>query len=234
MPITVLGSDQDIRLIENELRNIRELINASDKLPESKKNAILEVLDSAEWSITADLPFGGPLNGLTNKRAKKIRVSLNSFARGIERFRTVLFHELVHASCEGEFDAEVFECWLFPPVRRPEQPDDLPWGGTWPTPDDREPFTESTKPRGDGLRETEHFIWDPATGKVWKRNPDGSKGDLIWKKPDIWRLWICMHLPKTESMPGGRLGREEEIDFSEPGDYGYHPLDIKITHLDKY
>lgn len=225
MPITVNGTAQNRKLLEGVLDDIGRLIDETDKLPDEKKDAIRDVLDDPGWSIAVDLPFGGRLNGSTYKARKRIRVSLNTFAGGINRFRAVVFHELVHASCEGEFDAEVFECILFPPSNN------LPGGGTWPGGDDLDPFDNGTAPHDGGFRESDHFIWDPATGRVWRKNPDGSRGPIVWDDPDVWDRW------KTErnmSMtPADDTSRETFIDYSEPGDFGYLPLDESIVRPSK-
>lgn len=220
MPITVNGTPQDRRLLEGVIRELRDLIDTTDKLPDEKKDAIRRVLDDPAWSIAVDLPFGGKLNGLTAKATKRIRVSLNTFSGGINRFRATVFHELVHASCEGEFDAEVFECLVFPPS------DDLPRGGTWPRGDDLDPFENGTSPSGAGFRESEHFIWDPATGRVWRKNPDGTRGRLVWEDPDIWDKWKTVR--RMALVPASDTSRETFLDYTEPGDYGYVALDETI------
>lgn len=217
MNISIEGAAQDRRILRNALNDVRRLIAASDALPAAKKRALNGVLDDPQWTIRADLPFGGRLNGVTFKSRKLMRVSLNTFAGGINRFRAVIFHELVHASCEGEFDAEVFECLLFPPSNN------LPGGGTWPRGDDLDPFENGTSARGDGLRESDHFIWDPATGRVWRRNPDGSRGPIAWDDPDIWDRWKTTR--RLSRAVAADTTHEVFIDTVQPGDYGYSALD---------
>lgn len=221
MPIRINGTPQDQKLLKKTLAEIKKLIQATDKMPDAKKTKMIAVLDDPAWSIAADLPFGGKLNGATYKRSKRIRVSLNTFAGGINRFRAVIFHELVHASCEGEFDAEVFECIMFPPSKN------LPGGGTWPFGDDLDPFENETGPGPDGFRATDHFVWDPATGRVWRRKPDGSRGPIVWDDPDIWDKWKTT---RRMAMTSARDTSEETfIDYSEPDDYGYVALDVDIV-----
>lgn len=221
MPITINGTPQDKKLLKRTLAEIRALIQATDKMPDAKKTEMIAVLDDPAWSIAADLPFGGRLNGVTFKGSKRIRVSLNTFAGGINRFRAVIFHELVHASCEGEFDAEVFECIMFPPSKN------LPGGGTWPFGDDLDPFENDTSPSAGGFRASDHFIWDPGTGRVWRKKPDGSRGPIVWDDPDIWDKWKTAR--RMALAPAKDTSEETFIDYSEPDDYGYVALDVVVV-----
>lgn len=219
MAITINGSAQDRRLVKKALDDVRKIIDTSDKIPQEKKDRIKAIMDDANWHIAVDLPFGGSLNGSTSRYRKRIRLSLNTFSGGINRFRAVIFHELVHATGEGEFDAEVFENLVFPPSK------DLPRGGTWPNGDDVEPFDEDTSPIAGGLRESDHFIWNPTTGQVWKRNHDGSRGPIVWEDPRIWDKWKTVRT--MSSAPVG--SHEAFIDYVEEGDYGYLALDQLIV-----
>ncbi|MBW7886097.1 MAG: hypothetical protein H3C34_26410, partial [Caldilineaceae bacterium] len=130
------------------------------------------------------------------------------------RLCAVLFHELIHATGQGEFDAEVFENLIYPPSVAASGNNE---GGTWPY-NDCEDFCTDTTLRADGLRETAHFIWNPTTGEVWRRKADGSKdGNPLWTDAEILKKWQC-RCPDTkkERRPGAPV-----IDRFEPGDRSF-------------
>ncbi|MBI4661661.1 MAG: hypothetical protein HY735_22790 [Verrucomicrobia bacterium] len=155
----------------------------------------------------------GSLNGYTYPADQAVHICPTTFGENPGRVCAVLFHELIHATGEGEFDAEAFENLFYPPSTAAAGGNA---GGTWPY-NDCADFCRDTRLRGDGLRETDNFVWDPSTGEVWRRNADGSKGSRLWDDPDIQKLWRC---------DCGGVRREKDprapyVDKVEPGDKGY-------------
>jgi len=190
---------------------LAKIFENRDKLPKEKIKKLSELIFS-----DAEVFYGGAhcrrgLAGYTYPATKKIHICPRSFGEEPGRLCSILFHELVHATGEGEFDAEVIENIVYPPAKN-DSGNNI--SGTWPYKDCSD-FCRDTRVRSsDGLRETDHFIWNPTTGEVWHRKSDGSKGDHVFAR-DKWKHWKCPPCPRiSKEMIAG----EPFIDGFEPGD----------------
>lgn len=248
MSLNVVGGDT---AIESALDDLRDLIETSDKIPAAKKSKLLDLWDDSDGSVQWNIevvpgavttltgveggtsppgPSGGPGTIFISNAVALPANLLSESAR--QRLRAVLLHELVHATGEKELDAEVFEHLLFggrgatPPgpedtgvvvdgklVTGPKGFTELPpppvVGPPKPLPDPDEPV------KGD------HFIWDPETGRVWRKGPDGKP-----EGPPV--------IDPTAGDPGGWRRRRAELQPN--GDYfinglRFDPVRLRLTEV---
>lgn len=214
MTITVPGREAPI---EDSLARLKDKIRRSRGIPDEKKQKLLRLWDGPDAWAVRPIPdaLAGGLDGATIKypgtgglvlvRDAIVRRASIDDRQAKKRLDAVLFHELVHATGEGELDCEVLENLVFgghgatPPDASDtgfvtpdgklgggphgfSPPPPPPAGGMGPPSPPPDPWAEV---HGD------HFIWDPRTGKVWKKDRHGRKikppvidgSDKRWRRP---------------------------------------------------
>jgi hypothetical protein len=218
MSFTVDGNFPEV---DDALGRVKETIRESKDIPDGKKRRLLALWDGppngVQWTIQVAPPGAGEvlgLDGATNAATKTILVSRPIAAPQLfdenarKRLRAVLFHELVHATGEGELDCEVLENIVFKNKgATPPGPEDtgtvvggkLSSGGhgfSPPTPTLPPGAAGPAGPPPDPWAEVvgDHYIWDPRTGRVWKKGPNGTKIEPPvfsggrWKRLEATRL----------------------------------------------
>lgn len=179
----------DTQTINAALAAVRARIVANQaQLPPDKYQMLLDLLDPTkppQWTIyiVAGLARGvTPLDGETLHTARAPYPARSILLRPqpmLGRREAVLLHELVHATGEGEIDAEVIEHLVYPESATAPEIEDT---GTVPGPggpgksgdfgrefDGVSGFPAPTTP---GAIPDKHYEWDPNTGEVWETEPD--------------------------------------------------------------
>jgi hypothetical protein len=200
--IVKVGGKKANKEVEDALQKVLKKIKGTKDppLPKEKKTELLKIFDKDKkpmWTIKLGETF--EQEGLTNHSDHTISLnailifkSLAKNKKEQERLQAVLFHEFVHATGEGELDAEVLENLLYdgcgatiPCIKDTGTiyGGNVTPGAFWP------PYLPpSAKPPASDLGEVhdKHYIWDPITGKVWRKR-NGKKGELVkvgpWTRP---------------------------------------------------
>ena len=202
--------------IQDCLKGIKKRLEAgapAGLIPESKRKKLLGRIKNTAVIHCGGRHCAANVAGYTDRAGSpNVHICRQTFGMKAKRLCAVILHELVHSCGSYELDCEIIENIIFPP----DEGGAGKGGGTWPAGNDCRQFCLRTRRRTDGLRESDLYIWDPVTGKVWERTSDGNKGPQIWTDPAVLAKWRC-ECPESEAE--GPLVDGPLIDYVEPGSF---------------
>ncbi len=173
-------SEEHRQMIEKALKRIDDKIDDSkicglrglERLAECIKE-ILEGLEEqhdengGQWTIEcSDCQEDPDTLAFTIKEENRIVICTRTFPLGQDRLNAVLFHELVHACCGTELDAEVLENHCFDGK-----------GASFPTSDDAPKFDRL--PHAGSLRVGTYVVWDTNNGKTYIKKQQVGEEDSL-------------------------------------------------------